>query len=586
MIYAKLVINTKTTGLKDYFYYKVPADILAYIKKWDICEVPFKNKIKLGLIVGFTKRISFPANKAKSIKKINYNIGNYFSKYHFKLAEKISSYYLKPIGEVIFFMVPKLSKKYKLENSFKFKFNKKSQILTCYNYKKDRFRIYKNLIEKVFLKGKSVLLLVPDMNANLDYVNNLKQTFANTVVIDKISVVRRTSQINEILEEKPKLVIGTRNSIFNIPTNIGLVVIDDYSNFGYKEEQTIHYNCFTVAVFIKEIFGCNILFGDIVPKIAQIAKFPSLSSRKVFIGQEKVRIALSQDYKTLNYKLESAIKKVISGGKKILILSNSNDTGLKLICSDCGHVFTCEKCDTVYHTRNNKLYCPSCKNESKYPNKCSVCSSFNLKEYGWTTKKITQIIQNLKLKHQTVNKPNDAITENIVVSTNYILSFGNLSFDYIFVNNWEIVRNKGVENMTRILYTLSEIAKEKVIIISYLEPDKELGKILANNWKEAFLSDLQKRKTYNFFPYFRTIRFYKKSNKDESKIFFNLEKNLSSISLKNDIIKHNIRSANESIYNLYVKINNENFIFYLRKLAENYEKFRLGSYNIDFEIDD
>ena len=89
--------------------------------------------------------------------------------------------------------------------------------------------IYLQLIEKTILKGKSAIMLVPEISLTPQTVNRFVARFGEeniAVLHSKLSVGERYDQWNKIEEGRAKIVIGARSAIFAPVKNLGLIVID------------------------------------------------------------------------------------------------------------------------------------------------------------------------------------------------------------------------------------------------------------------------------------------------------------------------------------------------------------------------
>lgn len=68
-----------------------------------------------------------------------------------------------------------------------------------------------------------------------------------------------------------------------------------------------------------------------------------------------------------------------------------------LTCRDCGNVIKCPNCDIslTYHKTSNTNRCHYCNYSIKNVNKCPVCGSDNMKDYGLGTEKLEEELRRI-----------------------------------------------------------------------------------------------------------------------------------------------------------------------------------------------
>lgn len=596
MQYAKIIVNTKTSQIFDDFTYKIPSKILPYIKIGSVVEIPFGRNKKIGIVYKLIKKTDYKnTDKLKEILSIVYPF-SIFDELDFKIAQIIARYYMISIGKVLFFMLPKISKKIKqsLPIRKKLKNINKNNNYLIFDSKLNRYKHYEKIIKKVFTKKKSIMLIFPDFDANFEYIRSLQKKYNSIVYFPKMTTLQKTKNYIKLKNENNVLVIGTRGVIFNIPNNLDLIIIDEPTDFGYKEEQTIHYNCANVALFIKKIINCKIIFGEnFYYQNQYFSDAKILLENKKYLKKIKLINAQNDIYFPIGYNLENTINAIVKNKKNVLLIVKSNDECAGLVCQNCGYIYRCNKCDNVLKIKEDKLYCKNCNKNYINFDKCKICKNTNLKGFGITSKNIYNKLVKIFNKNliQIIDKEKTKINfkkQIFVVSKNQINYINNI-FDYAIITDWQdwtYIKNINfIYELTKYIYKISAIVKNKIYIQT-----KTYDKLLEDltnikNYKYILKNDLINKKNFHYPPFYKIIILLlkNKENKDQ--------KNISK--LKSELIKSNLIIEIEILPNKYIKkyfistiilkYKNDDERKIKNYLIKNYLKLNLNKYIIDVD---
>jgi len=601
MQYIKAIVNSKTNDLKSLFTYSIPPSDLAYIKIGSLIEVPFRNFTKTAVVYEFCRSIKHDLkSKIKPIKRVltNYSIIN---KLKINLAEEMSKLYLANLSKAIFQMIPKMSKKalkkFQIKEKAENLNNKHENIYSISDCKTKRMYHYEKLIKECLSKKKSVNLLFADFASNKYYIEKMSQKFKEfTVVIDpRDSLSDSSSKWFLVNNSKAKLIIGTRHNIFNISNYTGLVIIDEPSNYGYKEEQNIHFDVKNVASLIAKISNIKIVFGSNYFESLNYKKL--IDSYPIFFKKNISIINASNDKDfPLGYKLSEIIRESISQKQKTLVLCSDNAESSGVICRNCEQILTCERCNHIYKTdkNNTRLYCKTCKTIIEMPKTCLNCNGTNFAFFGLTTKKIYQKFQKLFSNTQiTLLEDNyfKNFNSGIYISDNKILEHKYLYFDNIIIiswKDWQYFTN--TENyylsIIKRLFNIAEISNNIYIQTNF--EDEILNAITNKEIKKMLLEDVKLKKENQLSPYYQIYNFtYKdKSEKISYDISDSLYYKLKSVLNNKAIINKPFfayKKRDKYYYSVELKIEKVNFNHVNKILINNYKNLDLSRAIIDLD---
>ena len=266
--------------------------------------------------------------------------------------------------------------------------------------------VYMHIIEDVIKRGKSAIMLVPEISLTPQIVDRFVRRFGNNVAIlhSGLSDTERYDEYRKIRREEVKIVIGARSAIFAPLNNIGVIIIDEEHSSTYKQDNHPRYNAKEVAILRSKYHKCPVVLGSATPSIEAFAKagnkvyeLLTLTKRagdgvlpKVHIIDMKKEV--KQGNFILSKILKDKIKEKLSKNEQIILLLNRRGYSSMISCNNCGEVSKCPNCDIslTYHKTSNMLRCHYCGYATKKIERCPKCGSNDLKDYGLGTQKLEE----------------------------------------------------------------------------------------------------------------------------------------------------------------------------------------------------
>lgn len=271
--------------------------------------------------------------------------------------------------------------------------------------------VYMDVIEKAINNGKSAIMLVPEIGLTPQIVGKFISRFGNVISVlhSKLSDSERYDEYRKITNGESKIVIGTRSAIFVPFNNIGVIIIDEEHTSSYKQDNNPRYSAINVAEWRSKYHNCPLVLGSATPSLESFAKagnhvykLLSLTERAGGSVLPNVNIVdMKEEVKKGNFilsdMLKNKISEVLSKGEQAIILLNRRGYSSTISCKECGYVYKCPNCDITYtyHKSSNNLKCHYCGYSMVLPNKCSICGSDNLKDYGLGTEKLEETLNSL-----------------------------------------------------------------------------------------------------------------------------------------------------------------------------------------------
>jgi primosomal protein N' (replication factor Y) len=412
--------------------------------------------------------------------------------------------------------------------------------------------IYIKIIEDYLDKEMQVLYLLPEISLTTQIIQKLKIHFG-----DKISVFHSRYSLNERTEvwenikknqNKSRLIVGARSSVFLPFQNLGLIIIDEEHEISYKQQEpSPRYNARDSAIYLSKLNNSKVILGSATPSVessfnAKNNKYGYVKLKERFGKIEMPNIftidmknELKHKYSSIfSLRLVEEIEKTIKDGKQVILFRNRRGYSPQWLCDSCGQNVMCDNCDVslTYHISSNSLKCHYCGFSSKAEKKCSTCGFDTMIYKGDGTQQIEEIIKEIFPDVRSKRMDWDS-TRGKWSFDKIINSFANHEVDILIGTqmitkglDFKNVNLVGVLNTDHFLnfpdfrahekafQVLTQVAgrsgrsgqRGKVFLQTYQPEHPIIKNVINNDYDEMYNNQLIERKDYNYPPFVRLIR--------------------------------------------------------------------------------
>ena len=265
--------------------------------------------------------------------------------------------------------------------------------------------VYIRLIQTSLEKGKSAMLLVPEIALTPQLLGILAAYFGTQVAVlhSSLSAAERYDQWKRVKSGDARVVVGTRSAVF-APCTPGLIILDEEQEHSYKSESAPRYDAKEVAIWRGAREGALVVLGSATPSIESmyrakngLYRLYTLHQRyngrplpEVEIVDMREELKLGNDT-SLSIPLRQRILETRQAGKQTILLLNRRGNSRALVCIDCRQTPECPRCSVhlTYHSANSRLMCHYCGFSMAAPDRCPACGG-PLKAIGTGTQKVQQ----------------------------------------------------------------------------------------------------------------------------------------------------------------------------------------------------
>ena len=274
--------------------------------------------------------------------------------------------------------------------------------------------IYLNAIESVLIRGKTGLVLVPEIALTPQVTRQFRAWFGHRVAIlhSALSDGERFDQWRRIRSGHARVVVGTRSAVFAPLDNLGLIIVDEEHDTSYKQGETPRYNARDTAVKRAQLENALVVLGSATPALetyfnAVKRNFPRYFVLKNRIGERPLptvhlvdmRVDFEKRGKSeiVSEFLKELIEDRLTKGEQALILLNRRGYATSCLCRSCGHFETCENCSITltFHRETNRLACHYCGYSRSIPASCPECRKPFVFFAGYGTEKVQEALGGL-----------------------------------------------------------------------------------------------------------------------------------------------------------------------------------------------
>ncbi|MCB0727473.1 MAG: primosomal protein N' [Ignavibacteriae bacterium] len=302
--------------------------------------------------------------------------------------------------------------------------------------------IYIDVIKKVLKKGKTAIVLVPEISLTPQLIHRFRNVFGEKagVIHSKLSAGERLDTFDRIVNGSFKIIIGARSALFAPLKNIGIIIADEEHDSSYKQENSPRYNGRDSAIYRAKLNNAVMILGSATPSVesyynALSGKYELINLPERISGTNLPEIKIvdllkrdKEDFDNMKRDFFDTIDKVrirflskelifeigerLAKGESTIILQNRRGYHSYLECIECGHVEMCTRCSIslTYHKAIDTLKCHYCGLIKRYTGVCTECKSTKLIPKGAGTERVEEELQKIFPLARIKRLDSDSIT--------------------------------------------------------------------------------------------------------------------------------------------------------------------------------
>lgn len=252
--------------------------------------------------------------------------------------------------------------------------------------------------------GRDVILLVPELSLIPQLADRLAAQVGDQLAVlhSGLSSGERHDQWWRILRGEARAVLGTRMAVFAPLANLGLIIVDEEHDDGYKSDRTPRYDARWAARRRAVETGARLVLGSATPDLVTVAGVRGGHVERVRLTERRVgsvptvelvdmRAELAEENRSIfSRTLAAALGALRAGDEQAVLLINRRGAATFILCRDCGESLRCPDCDLpfVFHLSGGQLRCHHCGRSAQPPERCPHCSGVRIRYFGAGTQRV------------------------------------------------------------------------------------------------------------------------------------------------------------------------------------------------------
>ncbi|MGC2108319.1 MAG: primosomal protein N', partial [Candidatus Korobacteraceae bacterium] len=220
--------------------------------------------------------------------------------------------------------------------------------------------VYLSAMQAVLAKGRSAILLVPEIGLTPAVAADLQQIFGDEVALlhSALSDDERAEQWKRIRNGDARIVVGTRSAVFAPVADLALIVVDEEHDHSYKQEEMPRYHARDVAVMRAKMSNCAVVLGSATPSLEtyhnavqgkyKLLELPERIEKRplptVEILDMRQEFQRTRKDEVLSRKLVEEIGERLARHEQVMVLLNRRGYSAFVLCRACGESVQCKNC--------------------------------------------------------------------------------------------------------------------------------------------------------------------------------------------------------------------------------------------------
>ena len=228
--------------------------------------------------------------------------------------------------------------------------------------------------------------MLPEIALTSQFQRRFKEFFGFEPAIWHSDTTKKNKSIiwKGITEEKIKLVIGARSSLFLPFKNLGIIIVDEEHDTSYKQDEGVSYNARDMAITRASLENIPI---NLITSIPSVETYNNIVNKKYNVTRlnRRYKEASLPNIEIINLNSEvlaknswiadktiNKVNQYLDKGDQVLFFLNRRGYAPYVICKKCGYKFQCPNCavNLNFHKNLNKLLCHYCGHKSSLSKNC------------------------------------------------------------------------------------------------------------------------------------------------------------------------------------------------------------------------
>ncbi len=251
--------------------------------------------------------------------------------------------------------------------------------------------VYFEAVARTLRAGRQTAIMLPEIALTSQFMDRFAKRFGAPPAEwhSALSPNERARVWRAAASGEAQVIVGARSALFLPYADLGLIVVDEEHDAGFKQDDRVHYQARDMAVVRASLGKIPIVLASATPSIESHVNARSQRYRHIvlpsrFSGTElpaitaiDLRSQQPDKGRWLAPVMVEAVNETLQKGQQTLLFLNRRGYAPLTLCRKCGHKFACPQCTAwlVEHRFRNRLNCHHCGFSLPIPDRCPHCQA-------------------------------------------------------------------------------------------------------------------------------------------------------------------------------------------------------------------
>jgi primosomal protein N' (replication factor Y) len=251
--------------------------------------------------------------------------------------------------------------------------------------------VYFEAIDAALMAGRQALVLLPEISLTNQFLERFAARFgvAPAVWHSGLTMGERRRLWRDVSAGKISVLVGARSALFLPWSALGVIIVDEEHDAGFKQEDGLIYNARDMAIVRARFAQAACILASATPSLetavnAREGRYQRhhLEARIGAAGMPEMavvdmRSTPPEKGRWLVPQMIDAIRDRLANQEQALVFLNRRGYAPLTICRQCGHRYACGQCDAwmVEHRFRRELMCHHCGTVEPKPEQCVSCGA-------------------------------------------------------------------------------------------------------------------------------------------------------------------------------------------------------------------
>ena len=251
--------------------------------------------------------------------------------------------------------------------------------------------VYFEAVADTIARGSQALIMLPEIALTSQFLDRFERRFGAKPVEwhSALSPQERGRIWKGVARGEVRCVVGARSALFLPYPALGLIIVDEEHDQGFKQDDRVHYQARDMCVVRGNLGTFPVILSSATPSIeshvnALTGRYRHVVLKGRYLGAELPDVEAidlkregPEKGKWLAPRLVAAMTETLAKGQQSLLFLNRRGYAPLTLCKSCGHRLECPQCSAwlVEHRFKKRLNCHHCGFSLPLPEKCPKCAT-------------------------------------------------------------------------------------------------------------------------------------------------------------------------------------------------------------------